>query len=89
MTAHPNPFLELAAAMETREQWEAQTRARVRAQNPVSPRCSICQGRFVGDIAQVIAFARVGDIELPGFDPDDLICGMCWFARWGERGGSA
>jgi hypothetical protein len=77
------PFLEFAADIESRE---AQTRARIRAQNHISPRCSICLGCFVGDIAQVIEFARVGDVDMPGFDSGDLICGLCWFARWDDEG---
>ena len=64
-------------------------RAQIRATNVLIPRCSICVGEFVGDIAQVIEFARVGDIEMPDFHPGDLICGACWFELWGERGGTA
>ena len=85
----PNPFLELAAAMEAREEWEAQTRARIRAQNHISPRCAICPGHFVGNIAEVIEFARVGDIDMPGFHPDDLVCALCWYELSEETWGTA
>ena len=50
------------------------------------PRCAICAGEFVGDIPEVIEFARVGDIDMPGFDPADLVCAMCWFEAWGDEG---
>jgi hypothetical protein len=84
-----NPFLEFAAEMEARDAPAVARRARIRAQNHISPRCSICPGRFVGDIADVIEFARVGDIDMPGFDPDDLICGMCWYELSDELWGTA
>jgi hypothetical protein len=67
----------------------AQLRALIRATNHVDPRCSICPGHFVGDVDAVIEFARVGDVELPGFHPDDLICAHCWYGLWDERGGIA
>jgi hypothetical protein len=85
-TFQPNPFLEFAAEMEARE---AQTRARTRATNGTNPRCAICGGRFIGDVDEVIEFARAGAAAPPGFLADDLICAVDWYEIWGERGGHA
>ena len=79
-----NPFVEFGSAILRENE-----RARIRALNPISPRCANCGGTFVGDVDAVIAFARLDDIDLPGFDPADLICGHCWFEIWGDRGGTA
>jgi hypothetical protein len=88
-TFQPNPFVEFAAYLDEMDAPALARRAQIRAHNHVNPRCSICPGHFVGDIAEVIAFARVGDIELPGLHTDDLVCALCWYQRWGERGGTA
>jgi hypothetical protein len=53
------------------------SRARIRATNHIDPRCAICPGHFVGDI------------DLPGFDPDDLVCALCWYELSEETWGNA
>jgi hypothetical protein len=88
-TFQPNPLLEFAAEMEARDARETQMRAQIRATNHVDPRCSICRGRFIGDIAEVIEFARLDDLDLPGFDKDDLVCAMCWCVLGEETWGTA
>jgi hypothetical protein len=88
-TFQPNPFVEIPAILGGRDAPALARRAQIRATNHIDPRCSICGGAFVGDIAAVIEFARIGDIDLAGFDPDDLVCAVDWYAIWGERGGHA